>query len=66
MVEVSEGEIQTTTMDYSGLVPLFVRDLQIAERIDSRLPSDSRRKVCSGPLGLDQGVHYTEYTAVRF
>jgi len=48
MLDISEGEIQTTTMDHHGLVAAMCQDLKIAERIDSRLPSDSRRKVSPG------------------
>jgi hypothetical protein len=48
MVEVSEGEIQTITMDHHGLVAAICQDLKIAERINSRLSPDSRRKVSSG------------------
>ena len=48
VVDVSEGEIQTITMDHHGLVAAVCQDLKIAERIDSRLPPDSRRKVSAG------------------
>ncbi|KAG6559283.1 protein of unknown function (DUF4277) [Candidatus Rhabdochlamydia oedothoracis] len=48
MVEVSEGEIQTTVMDHYGLVAVICQDLKIAERIDNRLPSGPQRKVSPG------------------
>jgi len=48
MLEISEGEIQTTTMDHYGLVAAICKDLKIAERIDSRLTSDPKRKVSPG------------------
>lgn len=48
MLEVSEGEIQTITMDHHGLVAAVCQDLKIAERINSRLPPNSRKKVSSG------------------
>ena len=48
MTDVSEGEIQTITMDHHGLVAAICQDLKIAERIDSRLLSNSRRKVSPG------------------
>jgi transposase len=48
MTDVSEGEIQTITMDHHGLVAAICQDLKIAERIDSRLSSDFRRKVSPG------------------
>jgi transposase len=48
MIEVSEGEIQTITVDHHGLVAAICQDLKIAERINSRLPTDSRKKVSSG------------------
>jgi transposase len=48
MLEISEGEIQTETMDHHGLVAAICRDLKIAERINSRLPSGPQRKVSPG------------------
>jgi Domain of unknown function (DUF4277) len=45
MSEVSEGQIQTTALDHLGLVAAICQDLKIAQRIDSRLPCDSQRKV---------------------
>lgn len=48
MVEVSEGKIQTTSMDHHGLVAAICQDLKIAERIDSLLPCDPQRKVSPG------------------
>jgi hypothetical protein len=48
MVELSEGEIQTTSMDHHGLVAAICRDLKIAERIDHRLLPDSRKKITPG------------------
>ena len=48
MEEVSEGEIQTTTMDHHGLVAAICQDLKIAERINSRLLPNSQRKVSPG------------------
>jgi transposase len=48
MIEISEGEIQTTTMDHHGLVAAICQDLKISERIDKSLPSDPQRKVSPG------------------
>jgi transposase len=48
MSEVSEGQIQTAALDHLGLVAAMCQDLKIAERIDSRLPCDSQRKVSPG------------------
>lgn len=48
MSEVSEGQIQTTALDHLGLVAAICQDLKIAERIESRLPCDSQRKVSAG------------------
>jgi transposase len=48
MVEISEGAIQTTTMDHHGLVAAVCQDLKIAERINSRLLSDPKRRVSPG------------------
>lgn len=48
MTEVSNGQIQTTTLDHLGLVAVICQDLKIAQRIDNRLPCDSQRKVSSG------------------
>jgi hypothetical protein len=48
MLEVSEGNIQTTAMDHYGLIAALCQDLKIAERIDSRLRKDPQRKVSSG------------------
>ena len=49
MLDISGGGgIRTTTMDHHGLIAAMCRDLKIAERIDSRLPSDSQRKVSPG------------------
>ncbi len=35
MEEISEGEIQTITMDHHGLVAAVCQDLRIAERINT-------------------------------
>ncbi len=48
MTEVSDGQIQTTTLDHLGLVAAICQDLKIAQRIDNRLPSHSQRKVSPG------------------
>jgi hypothetical protein len=48
MTEVSNGQIQTTTLDHLGLVAAICQDLKIAERIDDRLPCDPQRKVSPG------------------
>ena len=48
MTEVSNGQIQTTTLDHLGLVAAICQDLKIAQRIDDRLPCDSQRKVSPG------------------
>jgi transposase len=48
MTEVSNGEIQTAAMDHYGLVAAICQDLNIAEKIDSRLPQDPQRKVSPG------------------
>jgi transposase len=48
MVELSEGEIQTTTMDHHGLVAAVCQDLKIAEKINSRLLSGPQRRVSPG------------------
>ena len=48
MSEVSKGQIQTTALDHLGLVAAICQDLKIAQRIDSRLPCDSQRKVSPG------------------
>jgi hypothetical protein len=48
MSEVSAGHIQTTALDHLGLVAAICQDLKIAQRIDSRLPCDSQRKVSPG------------------
>ena len=48
MVEISEGAIQTTTMDHHGLVAAVCQDLKIAERINSRLLSGPQRRVSPG------------------
>src|SRR5260370_36011961 len=48
MAEISEGEIQTTTMDHHGLVAAICQDLKIAERIDIRLSSGPQRKISPG------------------
>ena len=48
MSEVSEGQIQTTSLDHLGLVAAICQDLKIGERIDSGLPCDSQRKVSPG------------------
>ena len=45
MAEISQGEIQTVTMDHHGLVAAICHDLKIAERMDSRLSPDPQRKV---------------------
>lgn len=62
MVEVSEGEIQTITMDHHGLVAAICRDLKITERINSRLPSDFRRKVSSGIAAVAMIINDRLYT----
>src|SRR3990167_11512996 len=48
MSEVSNGQIQTAALDHLGLVAAICQDLKIAQRIDSRLPCDSQRKVSPG------------------
>ena len=48
MSEVSEGQIQTTSLDHLGLVAAICQDLKIGERIDNRLRCDSQRKVSPG------------------
>jgi transposase len=48
MSEVSEGQIQTTSLDHLGLVAAICQDLKIAQRINDRLPCDSQRKVSPG------------------
>jgi transposase len=48
MTEVSNGQIQMTTLDHLGLVAAICQDLKIAQRIDNRLPCDSQKKVSSG------------------
>ena len=48
MVEISEGTIQTTTMDHHGLIAAVCQDLKIAEKINSRLLPDPLRKVSPG------------------
>jgi transposase len=48
MVEISEGNIQTTSIDHLGLVAAICQDLKIAQRIDDRLTCDPQRKVSSG------------------
>lgn len=48
MSEVSEGQIQTASLDHLGLVAAICQDLKIAQRIDNRLPCDSQRKVSPG------------------
>ena len=48
MSEVSEGQIQTASLDHLGLVAAICQDLKIAQRIDDRLPCDSQRKVSPG------------------
>ncbi len=72
MVEVSEGEIQTITMDHHGLVAAVCQDLKIAERINIRLPADPRKKVSSGIATIAMiinGLGFTNrtlYLAHRF
>lgn len=72
MVEISEGTIQTVAMDHHGLVAAICQDLKIAERIDDRLPSDSRRKVSPGIAAVAMiinGLGFTNrtlYLAHRF
>ena len=48
MTEVSNGQIQTTTLDHLGLVAAICQDLKIAQRIDNRLPCNPQRKVSPG------------------
>jgi transposase len=48
MTEVSDGQIQTTTLDHLGLVAAICQDLKIAQRIDDRLSCNSQRKVSPG------------------
>ncbi len=48
MTEVSNGQIQTTTLDHLGLVAAICQDLKIAQRIDDILPCDSQRKISPG------------------
>ena len=48
MLEISEGNIQTTAMDHYGLVAALCQDLKIADRIDSRLTQDPQRKISPG------------------
>jgi transposase len=48
MTEVSDAQIQTTTLDHLGLVAAICQDLKIAQRIDDRLPCNSQRKVSPG------------------
>ena len=48
MLEISEGNIQTTAMDHYGLVAALCQDLKIAERVDGRLTHDPQRKVSPG------------------
>jgi transposase len=72
MEEVSEGEIQTIALDHHGLVAAVCQDLKIAERIDSRLPPDSRRKMSAGIAAVAMiinGLGFTNrtlYLAHRF
>ncbi|QYF49390.1 protein of unknown function (DUF4277) [Candidatus Rhabdochlamydia oedothoracis] len=62
MVEVSEGEIQTTVMDHHGLVAAICQDLKIAERIDNRLPSGAQRKVSPGIAAVAMIIHGLGFT----
>lgn len=48
MTEVSQGQIQTATLDHLGLVAAICEDLKIAQRIDDRLHCDPQRKVNPG------------------
>ena len=48
MSEVSEGQIQTASLDHLGLVAAICQDLKIAQKIDNRLPCDCQRKVSPG------------------
>jgi transposase len=48
MSEVSDGQIQTASLDHYGLVAAICQDLKIAQRIDDRLPCNSQRKVSPG------------------
>jgi transposase len=48
MSEVSQGKIQTASLDHLGLVAAICQDLKIAQKIDNRLTCDSQRKVSPG------------------
>jgi len=48
MSEVSDGQIQTASLDHYGLVAAICQDLKIVQRIDDRLPCNSQRKVSPG------------------
>ncbi len=72
MTEISQGEIQTVTMDHHGLVAAICHDLKIAEKIDRRLSPDPQRKVSPGIASLAMiinGLGFTNrtlYLAHRF
>jgi transposase len=72
MEEISEGEIQTITMDHHGLVAAVCQDLGIAERINNRLLPNSQRRVSPGIAAVAMiinGLGFTNrtlYLAHRF
>ena len=62
MEEVSEGEIQTITMDHHGLVAAVCMDLGIAERINSRLLPDPHRRVSPGIAAIAMIINGLGFT----
>jgi len=65
MLEISEGNIQTTAMDHYGLIAALCQDLKIAESIDSRLTKDPQRKVSSGVAAVAMIINGLGFTNRR-
>jgi transposase len=65
MTEVSNGEIQTAAMDHYGLVAAICQDLNLAEKIDSRLPKDPQRKVSPGTAVIAMIINGLGFTNRR-
>lgn len=62
MVEISQDEVRTATMDHHGLVAALCHDLKIAERIDCRLLSDPQRKVSPGIASIAMIINSLGFT----
>ena len=65
MTEVSDGQIQTTTLDHLGLVAAICQDLKIAQRIDERSTCDSQRKVSPGRAAVAMILNFLGFTNRR-